>query len=226
MTGESLQKPLEKTLINHEYEVVTTRGVREKMIDWENSSSGYDYDAIIADYRAPEIMFSLVKEELTAREQKGITVFDFGCGTGKSGAYFISEGHEVYGIDFQKGWLQLALKRGYSGVVNADLANVGLKKSADLALSTGVAGDYINEALLFEQMISSIKKDGLIAMTTDTRFREKDKITSILLREKFDFFQKRFEAYQYPGGNPIHYNFLIASGVELKAKKTLTKKMI
>ena len=96
-------------------------------------------------------------------------VIDFGCGTGLSGAPFIEKGYTVDGVDFSPKMIEGAKEKGYRSVYARNLASgpLRLRQHYDIAISCGVAGDWIPAEILLRKMIGTLRQMSVIGFTSE-----------------------------------------------------------
>merc|ERR1719409_208189 len=111
---------------------------------------------------------------MTAQHTKGtgkdeIRILDLACGTGLVGKYLAQEGFKnVEGVDISSGMLQeAAYKNCYSRLEEFDILDIDeyparLKNKFDVVTCAGVINNNHMDYRLFEDMIMSVKKGGLL----------------------------------------------------------------
>ena len=107
---------------------------------WDRVAQGYEggYDAIAerSKWVAPQVLTELALPYLI----RDSPILDVGCGTGLSGAGFITQGFVLDGIDFSLEMCLQARKRGYQKQIKAELTH-----SWDLGyLKQEMQGQYHN----------------------------------------------------------------------------------
>ena len=129
-----------------------------------------EYEAFMHNikYQAPKSFFEFVQDHLTQTKR----VLDVGAGTGLSSRFFISEGKEVYGIDFSERLLAHAAKNhAFKETRVADIFD-GIPYSNNFfgaAISVGALHTYPNITSILEEMERVTKPQGYICFTTGGR---------------------------------------------------------
>ncbi len=142
------------------------------------------YDKVHSESTVQGRLAAMVLEQI---EGNPSTVIDFGCGTGLSGLPFIERGYSVDGIDFSAKMAGEAKKRGYRQVYSRNIATVPLrlKHPYDVAISCGVAGDWVPFDIVARKMAGAVHQNAVIGMTSDASATDIDKLERILRQSRF-----------------------------------------
>lgn len=122
----------------------------------------YSYDAMVeqADYRAPEALFGLMYEYVSAGE----CLLDLGVGTGRVAGLFARAGLHVSGMDRSPVMLGLcALKQNFQTLKQHDLLKAPYpygSESYDFITCVGVLNHFEDLAVVFGECARILRKGG------------------------------------------------------------------
>ncbi|MCL1865436.1 MAG: class I SAM-dependent methyltransferase [Spirochaetes bacterium] len=125
----------------------------------------YDYMLRHVDY---EQWYQFIRSIMLLYIQNPATVLELGCGTGKFGAKFSSDGYQILGIDRSLSMLNMAKTRAFGNfrIICADIRNFYLKRKFDFIFSVHDTMNY----QLTDDGIKDILKSAKNAMHTNSIF--------------------------------------------------------
>lgn len=100
----------------------------------------------------------------------GLKIIDIGCGDGNFSESLTNKGFKVYGVDMSKSGIEIAKKRGVGEFVQASvyesLCEALRCDLFDAAVSVEVIEHLYDPKLFLYQANKSLKKDGILIVTT------------------------------------------------------------
>ncbi|HQO22723.1 MAG TPA: class I SAM-dependent methyltransferase [Spirochaetota bacterium] len=159
---------------------------KEKYTDF---AEHYDYVLKDIDY---EEWFHYLKELMLTYNPQAESVLEIGCGTGKFGAKFSSEGYNIIGVDYSLEMLLSARKRAKNNfkLVCADASKFSFKKKFDFIFCVHDTLNYILDmnhvSLLLENAAACMHQNSIFIFDSTTEYN----ILSNFDKQRSDYYHK------------------------------------
>ena len=143
--------------------------MNDTIIKDKKAAEGYDLQARLTQWHAPEVVFGLAYEFVKAGE----SLLDLGIGSGLSSIPFHQAGLRIYGLDGSSEVLGVCAAKGFTVELKQhDLRNFPLPYAShrfDHAICVAVLNSFKDLAPLFGDVSRIMKNLGIFAFTTEER---------------------------------------------------------